>query len=61
MENSLRLNILGVSLLLDSFLVFVFITCCTCTLWYALLRQGLHSAPQYGNKVRTLLQYSPAP
>ena len=27
---------------------------CTHTLWYALIRQGLHYAPYYGNKVRTL-------
>ena len=51
MENSLRVNIGGVSLLFDYFLVFVFITYCTRTLWYVLLRHGLHRALQYGNKV----------
>ena len=54
--------ICSVSLLLDFFsLSLYFFINCTHTLSYALLCQGLHRAPQYGNKVRTLLQYSLAP
>ena len=38
-------------------LYFTILIDCTRTLWYALIRQGLHCAPYYGNKVRTLLVY----
>ena len=42
--------------LLTTSFYFVILIDCTHTLWYALIRQGLHYALYYGNKVRTILK-----
>lgn len=53
MENGLRPNFCGISLFLNFSFLNIFINCIR-TLWYALIHQGLHYAPYYGNKVQTL-------